>query len=80
MANLNYDAAFNIEQTINNTTFIPNGEQGVVAPLTNAALNGFVDPTAAPNAFTTTGGPKTAAFQVNNVVAGIVVSTCTNPA
>lgn len=79
MANFNYDAAQNIVQSIpaSSTGFT---EGAVTSPLTNAAINGFVDPNGAPNAFTSTGGPKTAAFsvQVTNG-SGQVCAVISNP-
>jgi hypothetical protein len=83
MAVFNYDAEGNIVQVTNVALVTPtNG--GIISPLTNAAVNPNVYPQGAPNAFSTTtdrsAGPKTSAFQVNNTVAGIVISTCTNPA
>jgi hypothetical protein len=85
LANFNYDAVGNIEQTI--TTSAIGFNQGigvVVSPLTNAAVQPNVAPTGAPNSFSTTtdrgAGAKTAAFSVNNVVAGVIVSVVTNPA
>jgi hypothetical protein len=83
MAVFNYDAEGNIVQVPSVTTQYPL-YNGTISPLTNAAVQPNVYPQGAPNAFSTTtdrsAGPKTSAFQVNNTVAGIVISTVTNPA
>jgi hypothetical protein len=82
MANTNYDAAGNIEQTIPTSSIGFNvGIGAVVSPLTNAATNPNVSPTAAPNVPAIKGaGVTTTPFSVNNVVAGVIISVCTNPA
>jgi hypothetical protein len=84
MATFTYDGNKNIVQTIStNATGDP--EQGAVSPLTSAAFNGVIDPTGAPNSFSTTtdrgAGGKTAAFSVQTTNgSGQVTSVVTNPA
>ena len=79
-----YDGNRNIVQTIaGSATGDP--EQGVVSPLTSAAFNGVIDPTGAPNAFSTTtdrgAGGKTTAFSVTGTNgSGQACFTATNPA
>jgi hypothetical protein len=85
MANLNYDAVGGIEQTIPaNSVGFNVGIGAVVSPLTNAAINGNASPTAAPNAFGTTGhdlSVTTAAFSVTGTNGfGQACFTATNPA